>query len=690
MSIPIFEACKKRKRTPKLYGLHTFADPGCPIAPSGPFRENIRVFLQECTELEDYNVEGMPIWCTLLVHENRGFVFPLYTIEESAKHSLRPFCDYCRCTGWSNHFVSKRKYHMIIPVDDEWNKPLGDGTFDLQTHLLHGLIHCNGFGHLLCINGIEGRSKYLCGREIMDLWDRICTNLHARKITVEDLSKKRSMDLRLLHGVAYGYPWFARWGYRFSHGSFGVTRHYYERAIHILSSLELDTITEAFAHTKRYRDVKQIIRFYRDLSETQLITIRDLLRFMLTLKSQAQFHRKSATASTPSLSCSRLLRRTNLQNKPVVKERSVKYKKFATVAANLDSRWPVRRLEYAANVIVNALKEKKATSKPSHGGMTRQEARDAARLHIGDTGLLDYVLKSMNNVIVGGYIVRRAVNPSTRILEYSIQELGNGVQVDEPEPEIVPEPLSTQAIVPGTDPYTDVAYLYSNVLFGYPESEEVEWAVRTILDSKHFVKEWPFRDDRDEFLRFICRVVPCWSDLATDLTRKFALGEYIAVPLHATIGELKAVVQNAMRDTYCVMERLVVTEIEELEGTEDGELLFGLVESGSELWLKGSGMDLGSELKYESGADNWTVRCKCGAKDDDGERMVACDICEIWQHTRCSGIEDAEAVPPLFVCSACCTSLMPPRTQPSFEFEFEFLGAPLLPPVAELGMELLY
>lgn len=27
-----------------------------------------------------------------------------------------------------------------------------------------------------------------------------------RKITVEAVSKKRSMDLRLLHGVAYGHP----------------------------------------------------------------------------------------------------------------------------------------------------------------------------------------------------------------------------------------------------------------------------------------------------------------------------------------------------------------------------------------------------------------------------------------------------------------------------------------------------
>ena len=85
------------------------------------------------------------------------------------------------CLGWSNHFVSKRKYHFLIPMDDLWNKPLDDDVLDVhESHLLYGLIHSNGFGHLLGINGLEGGSKYLSGREIMDLWDRICTNLQAR------------------------------------------------------------------------------------------------------------------------------------------------------------------------------------------------------------------------------------------------------------------------------------------------------------------------------------------------------------------------------------------------------------------------------------------------------------------------------------------------------------------------------
>lgn len=174
----------------------------------------------------------------------------------------------------------------------------------------------------------------------------------------------------------------------------------------------------------------------------------------------------------------------------------------------MDSRWPARRLEYAAQIIVNALKEKKE-KKFRHGGMSRQEVQDAARLHIGDTGLLDYVLKSMNNVIVGSHIVCRAVNPSTRVLEYTIHELGNCVLINEPEPEIVLEPLPVPALVPGADVYSDVVYLYTNVLLGgYPESELVDLATRAILDSKHFVKEWQFKDEDDQFLRFICRLMP--------------------------------------------------------------------------------------------------------------------------------------------------------------------------------------
>lgn len=44
------------------------------------------------------------------------------------------------------------------------------------------------------------------------------------------------------------------------------------------------------------------------------------------------------------------------------------------------------------------------------------------------------------------------------------------------------------------------------------------------------------------------------------------------------------------------------------------------MESGSDVWARGYGIPFENELRYEGGADNWTVRCECGARDDDGER----------------------------------------------------------------------
>lgn len=48
------------------------------------------------------------------------------------------------------------------------------------THCLHGVVHANGYGHLLRVNGREGGSKYLTGCDIMGFWDRICKMLHVR------------------------------------------------------------------------------------------------------------------------------------------------------------------------------------------------------------------------------------------------------------------------------------------------------------------------------------------------------------------------------------------------------------------------------------------------------------------------------------------------------------------------------
>lgn len=178
----------------------------------------------------------------------------------------------------------------------------------------------------------------------------------------------------------------------------------------------------------------------------------------------------------------------------------------------------MKRMQYVAEVAVNALREKKAANGGYNCETSRQEVRDAARMRIGDTGLIDYILKSMNNVIVGGHVVCRDVNPQTRVLEYTIEEVcenGAAVQVDPGSNLVVLSQDQPQAIMPGIDVYSDIAYLYNNVFLEYQNSEWVELAVERVLDSKQFVKEWLFIDEPDQLLRFVCRVIPHLSDLET-------------------------------------------------------------------------------------------------------------------------------------------------------------------------------
>lgn len=485
--------------------------------------------------------------------------------------------------------------------------------------------------------------------------------------------------MRLLYGIAYGHCWFGRWGYRFHRGSFGVTDDHYNSAIQILSSIQLEKIISDFSE---FPKLKNLILHYRCVSETELLTIKDLLRFMLTLKAAAAPN-SNQSLSTQLAYCNRHSARQAAKNavrgKESMKTKSGTAKRFSALAG-MDSRWPARRLEYTAHVVVDALKQKKEDTghnKTCSGGMTRQELRDAARSHIGDTGLLDYVLKSMNNVIVGSYLVKRAVNPATRILEYSIRDISDSDeqgQSTEEEEECDKDDNDIDFVQePGSDVYSDVQILYKNVLLDYPGSDRHQLAAQVILHSKFFVKEWNVQDDGDQLLRFVCHVKSYLADSDDDsLNRRPQPGELVVIPLCSTIRDLKLAAQTAVRDTYCCLETFVATEIGGMEDMNDDEIIFGAAESSSKVEVKGFGGDLRSGLTYEAG-DNWKVKCQCGAVDDDGERMISCDVCEVWQHTYCIGIDDSEGVPSLFLCRECSSPLLTPENE-GFEQMEEELG----------------
>ncbi|KAJ7527944.1 hypothetical protein O6H91_16G077100 [Diphasiastrum complanatum] len=666
---------RKRRRGERLYGVHTYGDPGCPADYDGPFRDNVRAFLNESAEFEPYSVEGMPIWSISLQEDKHAARISLLIIEESLEDSLHPHCEHCRCIGWSHHPVSNRRYHFIIPIPELEERPLGlvgmvggkvcpncndpipaplyncsacgeeavqGSVLDLQSHLLHGVIHCNGYGHLLRINGREKGSKFVSGREIMDLWDRLCAMLRARKVSVEDIAKKRSLEFRLLHSVAYGECWYGRWGYKFGHGSFGITQQMYTKAIEAIRGMPLSVMIQHFEDVDQ--DVLVILAMYQRISGHALQTVGDLIRFMMELKARLPLH--STPKSFPK----------------GAKDSDRKLGNGMSGTSDVPCRWSVKRLDLATQVIVEALKncEKK--------WMPRQDVRDAARVYIGDTGLLDFVLKSLGNRVVGGHVVRRAVNPITKVLEYSLEDVNSSSANSSIKGK--PEPVCE---VGRAEVLRDIVYLYRHVLESYKPARRgvksvltaIPTATRIILDTKQFIKdyrgevprkcannEWDMDDD--EMLRIMCHVILKDNDPKRD--RPSPPAELVVLPPHATVGDLKQEAQRAFRETYHIMRNFVVTSIPDLEG-DDEDLLFGAIESGSSVIVQGTGIDVFSEWRYEGGNDSWIVDCPCGTKDDDGERMIACDVCEVWQHTRCGGISDLDAIPVRFLCHRCGTNL---------------------------------
>ena len=83
------------------------------------------------------------------------------------------------------------------------------------------------------------------------------------------------------------------------------------------------------------------------------------------------------------------------------------------------------------------------------------------------------------------------------------------------------------------------------------------------------------------------RALMRWKQVLKKEVKGLACGEVVVVPLHATVGDLKRAAEAALRDTYCIAERLIVTDIKELMDVSDEEVLFGLIQSGVELCVRG-------------------------------------------------------------------------------------------------------
>lgn len=442
---------------------------------------------------------------------------------------------------------------------------------------------------------------------------------------MNDISEKRDMELRLLHGVAYSEPWFGRWGYKFGRGSFGVTQPMYQKAIETAQGMPLRILVHYLGDSNHHIPV--IFSRYQTLSDHSLVTLGDLFHFMLELRTRLPEENCMDSSYNVGPTC----------------------------------RWSPKRIEMATRVIVEALK------RAEFRWVSRQEVRDAARAYIGDTGLLDFVLKSLGNHVVGNYLVRRCLNPVTKVLEYCLEDASR-VFPDQQGLVINNAKMKARYKMTRSQLMKDIFYLYKYILKDQkptPNSgilSAIPAAARIILDTKQLIKEYcgelqPCRVELglEGKLKLYCTVVLRNNEESHEGTNK-AMPPFECVTLknNATFDELKLEVERNFRELYWGLRSFIVESIVNLNA-KGTDLVFGLVEVGRKIVFEGSNQERGTtnELIYEIGLNNRVIDCPCRAKDDDGERMISCDICELWQHSRCAGIPNNQEIPPIFLCNRC-------------------------------------
>ncbi|KAI3453219.1 hypothetical protein Pfo_009882 [Paulownia fortunei] len=609
--------CRKRKRGERVFKFKVFGERGYPAEFNGSFQENVRALL-EFGQVESGVCGAMASWSFQLeVRRHPSLHLFLFVVEEPIELSLELRCKHCQYIGWGHHMICNKKYHFLLPSKAGSGEYCKSNVIELQGegHSLHGVFHSNGFGHLLCINGSETGSD-LAGYQIMEFWDRLCSGIGARKVSLKDVAKKKGMDLRLLHTVAYGKPWFGHWDYRFGRGSYGVNQEMYQSAIKAIQNIPLSLIAHQLGFGNCQNEIQIILPRYQVLSGHSLVTLGDLFHYMLELKFR------------------------------IPKESSID-SHYPGIMSDASCRWSPKRVEMAIHVVVEALK------RAEFQWVSRQHVRDIARAYIGDTGLLDFVLKSLGNHMVGKYFVRRCLNPVTKVLEYSFP--------------LIESKLKPQQKISWAQLMRDMFYMYKNILREHNVMTNnrvfatIPVASRIIFDSKYLIKEYSGEmatNDETNKRKIYCKVV---------LTNNAeAVSEETATPYHcfaltssAIFDELRCEVEKTFREMYFGLRNFVAQSIRNMN-PKGSDLVFKTVKPGSKIAFECKQVGINGGICEGL----MVVDCVCGTKDDDGERMVSCDICQVWQHTRCVQIPDNDEIPNIFLCSACEQDILCFRSLP--------------------------
>ncbi|KAJ4953339.1 hypothetical protein NE237_030171 [Protea cynaroides] len=109
--------------------------------------------------------------------------------------------------------------------------------------------------------------------------------------------------------------------------------------------------------------------------------------------------------------------------------------------------------------------------------------------------------------------------------------------------------------------------------------------------------------------------------------------------------------EEELNNTYYVTKKFTALWLEGFH--DDHEEIMNKANSREMLIIEGKDLDTETKLRHQGGLESWKVNCLCGTKEDDCESMIACSLCEIRHHTRCTGGRLPEV---LFVCKKCRNS----------------------------------
>lgn len=202
-----------------------------------------------------------------------------------------------------------------------------------------------------------------------------------------DLSKKFGLEYRLLHAITKGCSWYGNWGYEFGTGSYALTQDLYQKAVNTLSCMPLSNLLFQGRGTRNR--LQCVISLYQSLADTELMTIKDLFSFLVTLIYQ---FRKTLTTRTSN-------------------------PHESTGTCNVLCAWTRDDVEAVQQALIKVLLASAASSGAKW--VTRRALKGAICRGVESPELLDYSLKHLGGKLTAnGMVVRSRCNPNSSAVEF--------------------------------------------------------------------------------------------------------------------------------------------------------------------------------------------------------------------------------------------------------------------------------